>query len=371
MTRRDLLTLVATTVSSACSRPKRTGYWGYALIATSGEDSLSVVDLATFRLLKSVPLKAPPTAVVSVRGEARSYVLTPSTDTVHVVDRNLLLSSSHRLGEGLAEIRLFPENSSLLAIARHSREVIEADATSLVVNRRYKLEAEPVSFDVSRTGFVAVSSGPKGSVELLNLATGKRSRIAVGSPVGEVRFRGDGQMLLVACPEHRKIMAFDVATQLVVAELPFAMQPDQLCFNADQGQLFVSGKGMDGVAIVFPYNVIEVDQTILAGRDPGIMAASATPPYLFVASHGGTDVSILNIDTRKLIGVVDVGGQPEFMTVTPDNRFVLVLSKVSGDMAVIHIPAIRANRAKNGVALFTLLGVGAKPVHAAVVPREV
>ena len=52
------------------------------------------------------------------------------------------------------------------------------------------------------------------------------------------------------------------------------MQPENLCFNSDQGQLFVTGEGMDGVAIVFPYNTLEVEQTVLAGRDPGVMACS-------------------------------------------------------------------------------------------------
>jgi DNA-binding beta-propeller fold protein YncE len=148
------------------------------------------------------------------------------------------------------------------------------------------------------------------------------------------------------------------------------MEPDHLCFTFDQGQLFVTGQGMDGVAIIFPYNTMEVEQTILAGRHPGVMAASGpAPAYLFVASANGSDVTILNVDTRKLIGVVDVGGQTEFIAITPDNRFALVLDQSSGSMAVIHIPTIRTTRAKNGASLFTLVDVGAKPVHAAIVPR--
>ena len=147
------------------------------------------------------------------------------------------------------------------------------------------------------------------------------------------------------------------------------MRPDNLCFNSDEGQLFVTGEGMDAVAIVFPFNTMEVQQTILAGRDPGIMAASDQPAYLFIASANGSDVSILNIDTRKLIGVVDVGGQPEFIAITPDNRFALVLNEAAGTMAVVGIPTIRATRAKNGVSLFTLVDVGAKPVHATVIAR--
>jgi DNA-binding beta-propeller fold protein YncE len=90
---------------------------------------------------------------------------------------------------------------------------------------------------------------------------------------------------------------------------------------------------------------------------------------LFVASANGSDVSILNVDTRKLIGVVDVGGQADFIAITPDNRFALVLDQISGAMAVINIPTIRMTRAKNGASLFTLVDVGVRPVHVSVVPR--
>jgi DNA-binding beta-propeller fold protein YncE len=370
MTRRDWFSAGMALFCSACARTKRSGYSGYALIATSGENSLAVVDLTTFRLLKSIPLEAAPTAVITSGTASESYVLTPSTDSVHVIDRNLSLTSSHRLGEGIDEIRLSLDGKALIASAQRSRELIQADTASLRVFRRVKLEAEPISFDVSQNGYAAVSTGAHGTVELVQLASGQHNRIPVGGVVGSVRFRGDGQMLLVARPEERTILGIDVATQQVVAELPLAMQPDQLCFNFDKGQLFVTGKGADGVAIVFPYNTMEVEQTILAGRRPGLMAASGpAPAYLFVASALGSDVSILNVDTRKLIGVVDVGGQTDFIAITPDNGFALVLNQTSGAMAVIHIPTIRATRTKNGASLFTLVDVGAKPVHAAIVAR--
>ena len=370
MTRRDCLTLGTALFSAACAPTKRTGYFGYALIATSGENALAVVDLATFRLMKAIPLGAPPTAVIPAASAGRNYVLTPSIDSVHILDRNLSLTSTHRLCEGITEIRLFPDGSALFACARRSREVIQADPVSLRIIRRTKLDAEPAFLDVSSNGFVAVSTGQHGTIELLQPASGLHKKIVLGGAVGNVRFRGDGQMLLAARPDERTILAIDVASQQFVAELPLAMEPEHLCFNADQGQLFVSGQGMDGVAIVFPYKTMEVEQTVLAARNPGFMATSDAPAYLFIASANGSNISILNIETRKLIGVVDVGGQSEFIAITPDNRFALALNKTAGTMAVIHIPTIRATREKKGVSLFSLVDVGAKPVHVAVVARQ-
>ena len=368
MTRRDCLAIGAAMLSAACTPVKRTGYLGYALIATSGENSLAVVDLATFRLSKTIPLGGAPTAVIP--STHQNYVLTPSTDSVHILDRNLSLTSSHRLGEGISEIRLFPDNSGLVASARPSREIIVADPTSLKTTHKTKLAAEPAAMDVASNGWVAVSMGKQGTLELLHPGSGQHKTIEIGGLVGDVRFRADGQMVLVARPEERSILGIDVATQKPIAELPLAMEPENLCFNSDQGQLFVTGEGMDGVAIVFPYQTMEVEQTILAARNPGIMATSDAPAYLFIASRNGSDVSILNIDSRKLIGVVDVGGQSEFIAITPDNRFALMLNKMSGTMAAIHIPAIKATREKKGLSLFTLVDVGAKPVHVAVVSRE-
>ena len=92
-------------------------------------------------------------------------------------------------------------------------------------------------------------------------------------------------MLFVANEAGRSITVLDGEQLEVIADLPVAMKPETLCFSADQGQLFVGGTGMDAVAIVFAYQPLIVDQTVLAGQSPGAMATSLTPPYLFVASR--------------------------------------------------------------------------------------
>jgi YVTN family beta-propeller protein len=148
------------------------------------------------------------------------------------------------------------------------------------------------------------------------------------------------------------------------------MRPENLCFNSDQGQLFVSGSGMDGIAIVFPYRTLEVDQTLLAGHAPGAMACSETPSYLFVASRAGSEISIVDINSRKVIAVVQAGQMPNHITITPDQQYALVLNEASGDMAVIRITTITANRRKSGAALFSMVPVGARPIDTAIVSTE-
>ena len=260
---------------------------------------------------------------------------------------------------------------SLLALAPHSREIIQADLATLQPIARHKLSFTADSMDFTSTGYVAAAS-KSGEVELLNMTTGQRARVRTPA-LGAIRFRADGKLLLAANIQNRSLLALDVPTLQTIAELPLAMRPDHLCFNADQGQLFVSGEGMDGVAVVFPYNTLEVDQTLLAGRAPGPMACSAVPAYLFVGSNASSDVCILNIDTRRIVGYVEMGGRPSFIRVTPDSQYALMFDEASGDMSVIHVKLIResgtALRLKTPVPLFTMLTVGSKPVDAVVIPR--
>jgi hypothetical protein len=367
-TRREWLAFAAL---SACGRKKATGYPGYALVATAGENSVAAVDLTNFQLAKQIELGASPTAVVAAQD--RSLVLTPSTGTLHVISDGLKRLSAHRLADEVLAIRLTPDQTRLVAIAAQNRELIVADPASFRILGRHKLEAEPVSLDVASVPYAAISTGKHGSVEGFHLKTGERWRAEIGGEVGQVRFRADSQLLLAANLGDRSLRVLDVPALRVIADLPLALAPQNLCFSADQGQLFISGSGMDAIAIVFPYGTLEVEQTVLVGRDPGVMGCSANPKYLFVASNRGSDVSILSVDNRRVIGVVEVGQKPAFITVTPDSQYALVLDQDSGDLAVIHITAIRTNssslRTKSGAALFTMVQVGAKPVGAAVVPK--
>jgi len=374
LTRRAWLAIGGLVLSTACGPKKGTGYPGYALIATSGDDSVAVVDLTAFRLLRPILLGAPPVAVVPGGPAGRSYVLTPSTGSVHIIASDLKRTATRRLADRVSGIRVTPDGKRILVIAAETRQLIAVDAVSLDIIKRHKLEAEPVDLDISSNSYAAISTGDHGTVELFQYETGQRWRTQLQGKIGTVRFRGDGQALLVANLQDRSLTALSVPALEVIADLPLAMQPQNLCFNSDQGQLFVSGEGMDGVAIVFPYDILEVEQTVLAGRDPGVMACSAAPAFLFVGSNSGSDVCILSVATRKMIGIVDAGQQPTYITTTPDSQYALVLDESAGAMAVIHVPMIRLDfksvSSKSGASLFAMLSVGNKPVHAAVVPRQ-
>ena len=118
----------------------------------------------------------------------------------------------------------------------------------------------------------------------------------VSDGIGVARFRADGKGLLVADTAGRQLCVMDASARIIV-NLPLAVRPDNLCFNEDGGQLFITGEGRDAVVVIFPYYVPQVAETVLAGHAPGAMAASAT--HLFLANPKAGDVTILNIDATE------------------------------------------------------------------------
>jgi YVTN family beta-propeller protein len=128
---------------------------------------------------------------------------------------------------------------------------------------------------------------------------------------------------------------------------------------------------MDAVVIVFPFTT-EIWQTVLAGRAPGAMAVTDSPSFLLVANPETNSVTVLDVDSQKLVALVEVGQRPGQILLTPDQQYALVLNEGSGDMAVIRTYSLRspqlASRSRfKSAPLFTMIPVGEKPVSAAVV----
>ena len=129
----------------------------------------------------------------------------------------------------------------------------------------------------------------------------------------------------------------------------------------------MAGAGADAIAVVYPYRT-EVAETILAGHQPAAMASATTKDYdfLFVANSTG-DVTIVNLESRKMAAVIAVGKDPGYVVVTPDQAYALVLNRGSGDMAVIRMKSLIKKRSRSAPKpLFTMVPVGSRPVSAAV-----
>jgi YVTN family beta-propeller protein len=370
---------------AACARPKARGFSGYAFVANQNGGAIAAVDLEVFAVARHIRIDGSPTAVLAHPKLGRVYALTPANGSVHeILTGNLTFSRKLQVASLALEMRLSPLADALYVLCQRPRQLVRValgplSRDPLRIDWTLPLSDDPADFDISPDGAtVAISSGAGCSilfVDVLNhrafppmRTTGEIGLVRFQPPHGDTaRAQSDSRQLIGANVSQRMLSIFDVPRSRLEVNLPLAVRPDHLCFKADGGQVFVTGEGMDAVVVVYPYYTPQIGQTVLAGHNPGAMAVSTSPGYLFVANTKSADVSILDIETGKVLAVTPVGTEPSSITITPDDQYALVLNQASGDMAVIRIPNVtRAARSKKGP-LFMLIPVGSKPVSAAVV----
>jgi YVTN family beta-propeller protein len=270
------------------------------------------------------------------------------------------------LGADLVDLQL-SDTGDLWALSREPQQLLLLDAATLRPTRQVALPAEPVSLCLAPREPWALVSYEKHPPTLIHRTESRISaQFSLPYPPTLAAFLSNGRAVIFAGREAQLLSLYELPSLRHLTHLPLALQPEQFCFKPDGGQLFITGRGLDAVVVVYPYRG-EVAETVLAGRAPGAMTAASTPDvdFLFVASPSRNDVSILDIVTHKTIAVVSVGQDPGFLTVTPDNQYVLVLNRLSGDMAVLRIKSIVPNRNKTAP-LFTMIPVGSRPVQAVV-----
>lgn len=359
---------------AACSRPKAKGFSGYAFIANSDGGAIAAVDLEVFAVARHIPVDGAPTAVVAREKRARVYALTPENGSIHEIrSGNLTFARKLQVAHSALTMRLSPSHRNLYVLCREPRKLVALAFEPMRVDWELRLPADPVDLDVSPDGsLLAISYGAAHAITFLDLAERRAFPLVHASgEIGLVRFQKDSRQLIAANVSERMLSVYHVPSRRLIVNLPLAVRPDHLCFNADGGQLFVTGEGMDAVVVAYPYYTPQIGETVLAGHNPGAMAASASPGYLFVANPKSADVSILDIETRRVVAVTPVGTEPSYITITPDDQYALVLNQASGDMAVIRIPnvtrAVNEQRRWRKGPLFMLIPVGSKPVSAAIV----
>lgn len=362
ITRRQALA-AAPFVFTACRRsqeaPKPSGY---CFIANRGARNLTVVDLGVFNVTKRIPLEADPAHLVAHPRQPVVYVASPGDGALTEV-RNLAVARKLMVGAGATSVNWSHDGQSLWV--RTAAHLVQVDPQSFQAGRRIALAGALTDLDFSPETPEAAASFAAGSeIHLYDLASGKTQRVFKMAAVGAVRILKS--QLLAAQPKDRLLSILDNASGDTVVELPLAIRPDRLCFSADRGQLFVNGEGADAVVVVYPYQT-QVAATLLAGRQPGAMAASAFPPYLFVANPASNSVTVIDVLTQRVIGAVPVGERPSHIEFTRDQAFALVLNRASGDLSVLWTQAFSkiVRRDRTGP-MFLMVPVGAEPVSAAV-----
>ncbi len=346
-------------------KKRGTGSDAVAYVANQRGQSVAAVSLNSFSVRAQAQLGVEPGAILAHPSRPEIYVLAPARGTVLELDSDRLsVRRSLRVAPHAVAMRLSPDGKFLWVLSTAARTLTRVAVDSLKASGSIRLAAVPLDFDLHPTGGLAAIALEGDGVALADTSTFQVKATVAAADPRVVRFRSDGRQVLIGNRLARTLTVADAATAEVVVNLPLPVEPENFCFKADGGELFITGRGMDAVVVVYPYRT-EVKETVLAGKAPSWMAASTSPELLLVANPEAGDVTILEIETNKLVAIVTVGSETGEIAITPDSQYGLVLNRQSGHLAVIGLWNATTNRSKTAP-LFTMIPVGAGPVAIAV-----
>ena len=311
------------------------------------------------RVLIGVALVAaavPPLAIAQVR-----IVQTNSRgDNIHLID-----PATQTI---VGEIKGVPINHGAAAAPDGSRFYFSSEAEqtlhvvdgkTLQVTKKIPLTGRPNNISISQDGrrvYVAIVSAP-GAVDVIDTTTLERVKsIPTKGGIHNVYVTPDGKDVVAGSIAGRVMTVIDQKTeepvwtlfQEGVRPIAFETNPDGSTKRA-----FVQISELHGFAIVDWAQRKEVGRVTLPNDIPAEKVDkgpfNASPSHglgvapdgktLWVTSRPNARVYAYSLPDLKLLGAIDVGGRPDWVTFTPDSRQVYIATENTDSVVVIDVPA--------------------------------
>ncbi len=293
------VTTAGGSVNSTTSFIEGSSYVTYAYIASSGSNSVRVINTITNALTATVTVGTYPYGVSVSPDGSKVYVTNWKSNTVSVI------------------------NTATNAVI----------ATITVGNGPEGISVSP---DCSR---VYVTNNGSNTVSVINTATNAvTATVAVGSAPSGVSISPDGSKVYVANANSssNNVSVINTATNSVVATVVVGTNPDQLSVSPDGSKVYVVNAGNDNSVSVINTATNSVTATVAVGIYPQGVCISPDGSKVYVANHNSTTVSVINTATNTVTSTVLVGTFSSGISVSPDGNKVYVVDSQRDIVNIIN-----------------------------------
>jgi YVTN family beta-propeller protein len=289
---------------------------GRLLVLNKGDDSLMVFDEPAHTLLNTIPVGKEPHEVAVTPDGRKAYVANVGDDSLSVVDlaagkvvrtlRPDLIDQPHGLAvtqDGL-HVVVTSEGSHRIYLIDAKRDVVERSITTnqrgshLVALAKWGTQAW-----IANRGSDTLSL-----YELPKLTLVKTVPVGPG-PEG-IALSPNGRFIVTSLQGAGQVAVVDTGGKKVLTRLPAGQIPIRVIFPSASPMAIVSNRGSDDITFidVAGRNVIA---TVPVGRRPGGMAVNGRGTRLYVANNDSGTVSIVSIPGREVSGTIPVGKVPD------------------------------------------------------------
>jgi YVTN family beta-propeller protein len=175
-----------------------------------------------------------------------------------------------------------------------------------------------------------------------------------------IAFTADSKIAFITLQDSNELAAIDLETQTLLWKIPTAKVPAGLWMTPGDQYLLVGITGEDNVQVIDWKNRKEVKR-IITGKGAHNFRPLGDKKHVFVTNRIASSISLINMQTLEKVG--DISGLPagpDDMEITPDGKTMWVTCRFSKKVAVIDIPSMK---------VMTVIPVGRSPHGVFFYPR--
>ena len=152
--------------------------------------------------------------------------------------------------------------------------------------------------------------------------------------VDHLDFAADGSYLLASTEFDGWLVKVDIGTLQVSGELDLGGLPIDVKVSPDGSVFYVANQGRQGVSIVDPITMTELD-FLPTGRGAHGLCVSRDTRSLYVSNRDEGTISVIDFAERAITGTWNVGASPDMLNVSPDGSQLWVSNRYHDTISVI------------------------------------
>jgi len=303
-------------------------------------------------LLLALPLTASTVRIIQTNSAGDNvHIIDPATNKVVGVINGI------EVGHGAA---VSPDGSRYYFSDEAESTLDVVDRKTLKVTRRIPLSGHPNNISIGKDGrrvYVGIAAAP-GAVDVIDTISLERVKsIPVKGPVHNTYVTPDGRYVVSGSIPSKVVTVIDSQTEtpawslvmdLGIRPMAFATNPD-----GSTKWIFVQLTGFNGFAVIDFATHKEINRIKLpalpSGKAPFLyggneshgMAVTSDEKTLVVNSRLNSAVYSYSLPDLKLLGGVDVGLAPDWVTLTPDGKTAYVANAASNSVSVVDIRSMK------------------------------
>jgi YVTN family beta-propeller protein len=289
----------------------------FAYITNTGDNTVSVIDIASNTVIKTVNVGRYPFGVASSQDGTRVYVANQNDETVSVIDTatNTVIKTVliKRRPWGLA---VNPAGTQVFVTSTGSTVAVIDTTTYAVTDMAADIGSGGGGVAVNPEGtklYVAIQN--KNLIKVIDLATSTVTDVVIAATATSsqgVAVNPAGTLVYVTSPIGNTVSVIDTASNTLLHTVPVGWWPYGIAVNPAGTKVYVSSAGSrsDWTPTVSVIDTATDTVTKIVYVGTGGVAISPDGTRVYVANSGGTTVSVIDAATDTFSTSVPVGTHP-------------------------------------------------------------